>query len=107
MNAALGFLLVILAGVLNGSFALPMKRTSKWAWENTWLVYSIVGMVVVNWAIALHTVPELATVYTPIRPGRRGHGPLVRARLGNRQRVVRHGHRPDRDQPDFSHLHRT
>lgn len=63
MNAVLGFLLVIAAGALNGSFALPMKRTSRWAWENTWLVYSIVGMVVVNWAVACATVPQLGSVY--------------------------------------------
>jgi L-rhamnose-H+ transport protein len=63
LSSTLGFALVILAGGLNGSFALPLKRTSKWAWENTWLVYSIVGMVLVNWTIVLYTVPHLATVY--------------------------------------------
>jgi L-rhamnose-H+ transport protein len=63
-KAALGFLIVILAGGLNSSFALPLKKTSRWAWENTWLVYSIVGLIVVNWAIAWWTVPALGTVYT-------------------------------------------
>ncbi len=63
MSPAFGFLLVILAGVLNGSFALPMKRTTKWEWENTWLVYSIVGMMVVNWGVAFETVPQLGEVY--------------------------------------------
>ena len=63
MTAALGFLLVIVAGGLNSSFALPLKRTSKWAWENTWLVYSVMGMVVLNWAFAAASVPQLGTVY--------------------------------------------
>ena len=62
-KAALGFLLFIVAGGLNSSFALPLKKTSKWAWENTWLVYSVVGMIVLNWAIAYWTVPHLGTVY--------------------------------------------
>ena len=58
-----GFALVIAAGALNGSFALPMKRTVRWSWENTWLVYSVVGMVIANWAIALATVPRLFEVF--------------------------------------------
>ncbi len=65
----LGFVLAVLAGGLNGSFALPMKRTTRWAWENTWLVYSVVGMVLVNWLIASRTVPGLATVYARSGPG--------------------------------------
>ena len=69
MNPVFGFLLAVLAGGLNGSFALPMKRTTRWAWENTWLVYSIVGMVVVNWMVASQTVPGLAAVYARAGPG--------------------------------------
>jgi hypothetical protein len=38
-NGALGILLAIAAGVLLGSFALPMKRIREWQWENTWLAY--------------------------------------------------------------------
>ena len=36
-QSAIGILLLILAGAMNGSFTLPMKFTKKWAWENTWL----------------------------------------------------------------------
>ena len=36
-QSAIGILLLILAGAMNGSFTLPMKFTRKWAWENTWL----------------------------------------------------------------------
>jgi len=63
MNCTLGLLLVIAAGALNGTFAIPMKKTKKWAFENTWLVYSIAAMGVMNWAIALVTVPNLLLVY--------------------------------------------
>jgi L-rhamnose-H+ transport protein len=65
---ALGFVLAVVAGGLNGSFALPMKRTSRWAWENTWLVYSFVGMVAANWALALWSVPRIGTVYERAGP---------------------------------------
>lgn len=45
-HVALGLALVIFGGMLNGSFALPMKRMPVWKWENTWLVYTLIGMVV-------------------------------------------------------------
>jgi len=47
---------------LNGSWVLPMKRLSKWRWENTWLAFSIVGLVVVPWIVALATVPQLGAI---------------------------------------------
>ncbi|OHB80999.1 MAG: hypothetical protein A2V98_05425 [Planctomycetes bacterium RBG_16_64_12] len=58
-----GLIVVGLAGALNGTYALPLKKTPRWAWENTWLVYSVVGMVVAGWAMALCTVPHLPMVY--------------------------------------------
>jgi len=63
MSSSLGLLLVVAAGALNGTYALPLKATKRWAWENTWLVYSAVGMVAAGWAVALYTVPQLAAVY--------------------------------------------
>lgn len=63
MTPTLGLLLVIGAGILNGSFALPTKKTTKWAFENTWLVFSVVALLVVNWIIAASAVPNLAQVY--------------------------------------------
>lgn len=64
MNPWFGIVFVVLAGMLNGSYALPMKKTSRWSFENTWLVYSVVAMLVLNWGIALATVPHLPAVYS-------------------------------------------
>jgi L-rhamnose-H+ transport protein len=61
-NIGLGLGLALLGGFLQGSFALPMKRMSAWRWENTWLVYSVAGMVVLPWVMALATVPHLGEV---------------------------------------------
>jgi len=58
-----GIAVVILAGLLNGSFAAPMKRMSSWRWENSWLLYAFTGLVVFPWVIAFATVPQLAGVY--------------------------------------------
>lgn len=60
----LGVLLAALGGMLQGSFALPMKRMEgRWRWENTWLLYSIVGLIIFPCALALYTVPSLSDVY--------------------------------------------
>lgn len=63
MNPLLGLLIVVAAGALNGSYAAPMKKMPRWEFENTWLVYSIVAMLVFSWGIALLTVPHLVDVY--------------------------------------------
>ena len=57
-----GLMLVFLGGMLNGSFAAPMKRLSAWRWENTWLVYAVTGLLILPWVIALATVPHLGGV---------------------------------------------
>jgi len=62
-HVGLGLVRIIFGGMLNGSFALPMKRMPFWKWENTWLVYSLIGMVVFPWLFAMATVPQLGQVY--------------------------------------------
>jgi L-rhamnose-H+ transport protein len=63
-----GITLVLFGGMLNGSFAAPMKRLSAWRWENIWLVYALAGLVVFPWAVAAATVPRLAGVYAQTPP---------------------------------------
>jgi L-rhamnose-H+ transport protein len=57
--AGAGFLTVLLAGVVQGSFLTPMPYLKKWSWENIWLVYSISAYLVLPWPFALLTVPHL------------------------------------------------
>ena len=65
----LAALLAALGGLLQGSFALPMKRMeNRWRWENTWLIYSIVGLIVFPCLLAYLTVPSLSEVYS-VAPG--------------------------------------
>ena len=54
--------LIIGAGVLQGSFALPLKYARKWNWENTWLSYSILAYLILPWLIAFLTVPQLKQI---------------------------------------------
>jgi len=56
-------LLVLLAGGMNGSFAVPMKYVRGWQWEHTWFIWSVLGMLIFPLAVAVSTIPALATVY--------------------------------------------
>lgn len=58
-----GIGVVTLAGILNGSFAAPMKLMPGWRWENSWLIFALSGLIVFPWIISFATVPNLASVY--------------------------------------------
>ena len=62
-----GFLLVLLAGLLQGTFVLPMTLVRQWSWEHTWATFSLLGMFVFNWIITLLLVPNIL----PCMPRRR------------------------------------
>jgi len=66
-NASTGFLLLVVAGVLNASFALPMKFTRRWAWENTWAVWSALALLLMPLTAAVISVPQLSHVYCASR----------------------------------------
>lgn len=61
-NIGLAIGLVLLGGFLQGSFALPMKRMARWRWENTWLIYSVAGMLLLPWIMVFTTVPHFGKV---------------------------------------------
>ncbi len=63
MGTEFGLLLGLLSGVMTGSFSLPMKKTTHWSWESTWLVWSICALLIIPWAISLITVPNTLAVF--------------------------------------------
>jgi L-rhamnose-H+ transport protein len=62
-SATAGLALLILAGAMNASFTLPMKFTRRWAWENTWAVWSVWALLIMPSVAAYLTVPRLGLVY--------------------------------------------
>ncbi|HEY4000763.1 MAG TPA: L-rhamnose/proton symporter RhaT [Candidatus Xenobia bacterium] len=64
-----GLVLLLAAGVMNATFALPMKFTKQWSWENTWLVWSILALLVLPPIMGFATVPGLGGVYHQAPPG--------------------------------------
>src|SRR5580692_12536915 len=46
-----------------GNCMLPLKFNRTWQWENTWLVFSIVSLVILPWMLALGLVGHLFDAY--------------------------------------------
>jgi L-rhamnose-H+ transport protein len=63
MNLALGLAVVLFAGILQGTFILPMNYTRQWKWEHNWFVFSLLGMLVLNVLIGFATIPTLLSIY--------------------------------------------
>ncbi|HTS71511.1 MAG TPA: L-rhamnose/proton symporter RhaT [Terriglobia bacterium] len=55
--------LVLLGGILQGLFPVPMKFVRKWNYENIWLIFALTGLVVFPWLLTFLTVPHLGDVY--------------------------------------------
>jgi L-rhamnose-H+ transport protein len=66
MNVTIGLLIVGLAAILQGTFFLPMTYTKKWEWAHKWFAFSLLGMLVANWLIALSIFPNLGGIISQI-----------------------------------------
>src|SRR5258708_31483247 len=58
-----GISLVMIAGLMSGSCMLPSKFVRAWKWENVWLVFSVVSLVIIPWILALAFVGRLFETY--------------------------------------------
>jgi L-rhamnose-H+ transport protein len=59
----IGLGMALAAGVMAGNCMLPSKYLHRYAWENMWLVFSLVSLVILPWALALLTVQHIGDVY--------------------------------------------
>jgi len=64
-----GAALSIFAGLMLGAFALPMKKVKVWGWEHTWLIFSLVALIVMPLIMAFATIPDLPAVWAETQPG--------------------------------------
>lgn len=69
MELLIGFILVSIAGIFHGSFILPMTMTKNWQWEHSWLVFSILAMIVLNWLLTLIFIPNIFWIYRDLPAG--------------------------------------
>lgn len=62
-DTSAGLLILVLAGIMNASFTLPMKYARRWAWENTWMAWTILALLVLPPIVTFATVPHLGEVF--------------------------------------------
>jgi L-rhamnose-H+ transport protein len=63
LEAVLDFATILGAGAMNGSFAVPMKWSRHWAWENIWLAWSLIGLVLFPLLMVALTIPHSLSLY--------------------------------------------
>jgi hypothetical protein len=66
MGTLVGTLIVVLAGLVQGSGAWPMKLMRKFKFEHWWFVGMLVGLVIAPWAITLIWCPHAWDAYRHI-----------------------------------------
>lgn len=55
----LGIVLAVAAGIMNGTFTLPMRYLGQWSWENVWGLFILVSCILMPVIFALATVNHL------------------------------------------------
>jgi L-rhamnose-H+ transport protein len=62
----LSWLGVIVAGVLNGSFAVPMKTARAWKFPHIWAVFSLLAMAIIPWGGVAIAVPDMRGILSSV-----------------------------------------
>ena len=59
----LGMSIIFVSGLANGSFAWPMKYARRWRWENLWLFFTFLALLVMPLLLTGALVPHLRELY--------------------------------------------
>jgi L-rhamnose-H+ transport protein len=59
-------LLAVIGGLMNGSFMVPARLNRRWPWENMWLIFSLVGFVVVPLLLILIQFPRFFDLFAAV-----------------------------------------
>jgi L-rhamnose-H+ transport protein len=65
-SLCVGIGLILLAGLMAGDCMLPLKFNRTWRWENTWLIFSLVSLLILPWTLALLLVNHLFQTYNSL-----------------------------------------
>jgi L-rhamnose-H+ transport protein len=66
MVFSIGILLVVIGGILEGLFSIPITKVKKWEFENIWGVGSLFALLILPWPLVLFYVNDLAALYANI-----------------------------------------
>jgi L-rhamnose-H+ transport protein len=58
----LGVTCALVAGIMCGAFALPMRYLGRWSWENVWAIYILVACVLMPLMIVWVAVPDFVEI---------------------------------------------
>jgi L-rhamnose-H+ transport protein len=58
----LGIVLALVAGIMCGAFALPMKYLGRWTWENVWAIFILISCVLMPIIFVKATAPGFAKI---------------------------------------------
>jgi L-rhamnose-H+ transport protein len=67
VETELGVLIAMLGGFLAGNCMVPLKYLRRWRWENAWIVFSLVALILIPWILAFVRVPDLMGVYANVK----------------------------------------
>jgi len=59
-----GFLFILISGTFSGIFSTPFNRNKQWAWENNWLIWSMVALIICPFIAVYFTIPNVFAVYS-------------------------------------------
>jgi L-rhamnose-H+ transport protein len=63
MEVLIAIVFTLIAGSINGSYALPTKKLTAWRFENTWMVFAIYTFLITPWLFLLIVAPNAWQVY--------------------------------------------
>jgi len=63
MSILIGVIFHIVGGFCAGSFYLPLKKVSGWAWESYWIVNGVVAWLLLPLAVVAWLVPNVGLVF--------------------------------------------
>lgn len=66
MSLIYGFILTVIAGSATGTSMLSLKWARFWKWENFWLLYTVMSLLIVPGILAFGVCPDLWTVYASL-----------------------------------------
>jgi len=59
---------IVLAGLLNGSFAVPLKTARVWKFNHIWTLHSLLAMGAIPWIVAVAAVPRWHDLLARVAP---------------------------------------